>query len=89
MCIRDRDQVVPEEYTSYYRSVIAFGTVRILEDDDEIRRAIEALSVKYAPEDSPAGRDRVIDRAWDRLCILELTVDHMSGKQALELVKQD
>ena len=45
--------------------------------------------MKYAPEDSPAGRDRVIDRAWDRLCILELTVDHMSGKQALELVKQD
>lgn len=88
-CVIGQDQVVPEEYTSYYRSVIAFGTVRILEDDDEIRRAIETLSVKYAPEDSPAGRDRVIDRAWDRLCILELTVDHMSGKQALELVKQD
>ena len=88
-CVIGQDQVVPEEYTSYYRSVIAFGTVRILEDDDEIRRAIEALSVKYAPEDTPAGRDRVIDRAWDRLCILELTVDHMSGKQALELVKQD
>ena len=62
-CVIGQDQVVPEEYTSYYRSVIAFGTVRILEGDDEIRRAIETLSVKYAPEDSPAGRDRVIDRA--------------------------
>ena len=87
-CVIDQDQVVPEEYTTYYRSVIAFGTVRILEGDDEIRRAIEALSVKYAPEDTPAGRSRVIDRAWDRLCVLELTVDHMSGKQAIELVSQ-
>lgn len=87
-CVIGQDQVVPEEYTSYYRSVIAFGTVRILEGDGEIRRAIEALSVKYAPEDTPAGRDRLIDRAWDRLCILELTVDHMSGKQAKELMGQ-
>ena len=85
-CVIGQDRVVPEEYTTYYRSVIAFGTVRILKGDDEIRRAIEALSVKYAPEDTPAGRSRVIDRAWDRLCILELTVDHMSGKQAIELV---
>lgn len=85
-CVIGQDQVVPEEYTSYFKSVIAFGTVRILEDDGEIRRAIEALSVKYAPEDTPAGRSRVIDRAWDRLCILELTVDHMSGKQAKELM---
>ncbi len=87
-CVISQDQVVPEEYTTYFKSVIAFGTVRILEGDDEIRRAIETLSVKYAPEDTPAGRDRVIDRAWDRLCILELTVDHMSGKQAIELVGQ-
>ena len=88
-CVIGQDRVVPEEYTTYYRSVIAFGTVRILDDDDEIRRAIETLSVKYAPEDTPAGRTRVIDRAWDRLCILELTVDHMSGKQAIELVDRD
>ena len=54
-CVISQDRVVPEEYTTYYRSVIAFGTVRILEGDDEIRRAIEALSVKYAPEDTPPG----------------------------------
>ena len=31
-CVIDQDHIVPEEYTTYFRSVIAFGTVRILEE---------------------------------------------------------
>ena len=27
-CVVDQDQVVPQEYTTYFRSVIAFGTIR-------------------------------------------------------------
>ena len=42
-CVIGQDKVVPEEYTTDYRSVIAFGTVRILEDDrekyDSVRRS--------------------------------------------------
>ena len=30
-CVIDQDQIVPEEYTTYFRSVIAFGSIRILE----------------------------------------------------------
>lgn len=40
-CVIDRDAVVPEEYTTYFRSVIAFGRMRILETDAEKRAAIE------------------------------------------------
>ena len=29
-CVIDQDQVVPEEYTTYFRSVIIFGQARIL-----------------------------------------------------------
>ncbi|NLA77117.1 MAG: 5-nitroimidazole antibiotic resistance protein, partial [Clostridiales bacterium] len=32
-CVIDEDNVVPEKYTTYFRSVIAFGKIRILEDD--------------------------------------------------------
>ena len=37
-CVIDQDLVVPEEYTSYFRSIIAFGTIRILEDSQESGR---------------------------------------------------
>lgn len=86
-CVIDQDQIVPEEYTSHFRSVIVFGTMRILEDDGEKRAAIEALALKYAPDDDAADRNRAIDREWAPLCMLELTIDHITGKEAIELVK--
>ena len=87
-CVVDQDQVVPQEYTTYFRSVIAFGTIRVLTDDGEKRRAIEALAVKYAPEDSPEGRARYIEKDWAPLCMLEMTVDHLTGKEAKELIRR-
>ena len=87
-CVIDQDQVVPEEYTTYFRSVIAFGTVRILEDVGEKRAAIGKLAVKYFPGDTAEGRNAAIDREWGPLCMLEMTVEHLSGKEAIELVRQ-
>lgn len=87
-CVIDQDQIVPAEYTTYFRSVIAFGRIRVLEDEGEKRVAIEKLAVKYAPEDSPENRRQAIDREWKPLCMLEMTVDHLSGKEAIELVRK-
>lgn len=87
-CVVDKDLVVPEEYTTYFRSVIAFGKIRVIEDDREKRAAIEKLAIKYAPEDTSANRDDAISRGWKPLCILEMTIDHITGKEAIELVKE-
>lgn len=86
-CVIDQDQIVPREYTTYFRSVIAFGCVHILEDDAEKRSSIEALARKYAPEDNDENRACAIDREWGPLCMLEMTIEHLSGKEAIELVK--
>ena len=87
-CVVDRDQVVPEEYTSYFRSVIVFGTLRIMEDGAEKLEAVEKLAVKYAPEDNAQRRRAAIDREWKPLCVIEMTVHHMTGKEAVELMKK-
>ena len=86
-CVIDQDQIVPERYTTYYQSVIAFGTVRVLEDEGEKRKAIEIFAAKYSPEDE-AGRLKEIDKEFDILSMLELTIVHMTGKKAIELVKE-
>ena len=78
---------MPEEYTSYFRSVIAFGTIRELEGDGEKRAAIEKLARKYVPNDTAEGMEAAIQRDWAPLCMLEMTIDHMTGKEAIELVK--
>lgn len=87
-CVIDLDDVKPKEFTSYFRSVIAFGTIRVLENDEEKRAAIEKLTLKYAPDSSPEARAAAIERERKPLCILEFTVEHMSGKEAIELVRK-
>ena len=86
-CVIDQDQVVPEEYTTSFRSVIVFGRVTVLEDDGAKRAAVEKLALKYAPADRAENRREYIDREWAPLCMLEMTVDHMTGKEAVELVR--
>ena len=88
-CVIDKDVVVPEEYTTYFRSVIAFGQIRVIEDGREKRAAIEKLASKYAPEDTAANRDHAISREWKPLCMLEMTIDHITGKEAIALVKKE
>lgn len=87
-CVIDQDQVVPEEYTTYFRSVIAFGVIRTLEEDGEKAAAIQLLARKYFPEDSQDHRDLAIRREWAPLCVLEMSIRHLTGKEAIELVRQ-
>lgn len=85
-CIISEDNIVPEKYTTYFRSVIAFGKIRIVEDEAEKREAIEKLALKYSPEDE-AGRDKEIEGSYKALCMLALDIDHVTGKEAIELVR--
>lgn len=86
-CVVDKDEVVPEEYTSYFRSVIAFGTIRIIENERKKREAIEKLALKYALTDTADHRNTSIDKEWGSLCMLEMTIEHLTGKEAIELVR--
>ena len=87
-CVIDQDKVVPEEYTTYFRSVIAFGTIRILETEQEILAALQKLAEKYRPDGTAQDHAREIDGSLSRVCVLEFSIEQMTGKEAIELVKQ-
>jgi hypothetical protein len=84
-CVVGQDRVMPQEYTTYFRSVIIFGRARILEDPIEKRTALEKLAAKYSPEQE-TGRLREIDRLFERTCMVEIVIEHITGKEAVELV---
>ncbi len=86
-CVIDRDDVVPEEYTTYFRSAIAFGKLRILEQNEEIIHAISALGRKYHPNGSEEELKNAIMRELNPLCVFEMEIDHLTGKEAIELVR--
>lgn len=85
-CVIDRDEVVPEKYTTMYKSVIAFGTVRFLEDDAELRGAVELLAKKYYPGDTDEHREAEISKEYSQLCMFELKIEHLSGKEGIEFI---
>ena len=85
-CVIDQDVIVPEKYTTYFRSVIVFGNIHMLEDDDEKQHAIETLAIKYSPDESIQNRQEEIKKFWKALCLLELDIKDITGKQAIELV---
>ena len=85
-CVIEADQVMPQEYTTYFRSVIVFGKARVLEDDMEKRMALEILAAKYTPDDE-RGRMQEIDKLFGQVSMIELTIEHMTGKEAIELVR--
>ena len=86
VCVVDRDDVAPERLATDYMSVIVFGRARILEDDEEIYRAVEVFGLKYNPDREAVQRE--IRREWDALCCVEITIDHMTGKEGKELARQ-
>lgn len=86
-CVIDQDLVVPKEYTTYFRSVITFGRASIVTREDEIRGAIEKLAIKYYPDDSKENRASAIEKEYKAMNMVRLQIEHMSGKEAIELRK--
>ncbi|WP_297300513.1 pyridoxamine 5'-phosphate oxidase family protein [uncultured Brachyspira sp.] len=87
-CVIEKDDIKPEEYTTYYRSVIVFGRAFIIEDDNIKREAIEKLALKYYPNDIKENRDKAINNEYNALCIIELDIEYMTGKEAIELINK-
>nr|WP_241210471.1 hypothetical protein [Brachyspira hampsonii] len=42
--------------------------------------------MKYYPNDSELNRNNIIDKEYDAFYILELQIEYMTGKEAIELV---
>ncbi|MBQ6595669.1 MAG: pyridoxamine 5'-phosphate oxidase family protein [Clostridia bacterium] len=83
----DRDEVMPRERTTKYRSVIVFGRARILEDEQEMRRVANAIGDKYSRGFEELYMRETEDTIREgRLCCVEITIDHMTGKIGRELL---
>ena len=86
-CVVDKSDVIKEEYTTRYRSVIAFGKAKIVADEREILAIAEKLAIRFWPEDTKEHRDRVIANDIKVLGIIEIELEHVTGKQQKALVK--
>ncbi len=85
-CVIEQDEIKPAEFTTYFRSVIVFGRIQIIEDAAEKVHALRLLGRRYSPNDEP-GLQHEIDKSLDHVLLLRLDIDHLTGKEAIELTQ--
>ena len=86
-CVIEQDDVQPEKYTTFFRSVIAFGRIHIIEDEKEKLEIVRMLGNRYNPNQDDALQ-KEIESGLSRLLAIRFDVEHLTGKEAIELVKQ-
>ena len=85
LCIVDKGDIIPEEFTSYFRSVIAFGEAEFVMSEEAKIAALRLLCEKYSPGLNPMDE---INKSMHAVMIIRIRLDRISGKEAIELVKR-
>ena len=85
-CVIDKDDVQPARYTTFFRSIIAFGRIHIIEDEQEKLETARLLGDRYNPNQEEALQ-KELEHGFARMLMIRLDIEHLTGKQAIELVK--
>ena len=82
-CVVDKSAVVPELFATAYKSVIAFGRVRIVEEQEERNRALIALVEALSPHVAQKSKHAEIDscRLNDSVAVLAFEPELITGKR--------
>lgn len=70
-CVIDADDVIPEKYTTAYRSVIVKGRIAIVTDEKQKHDLCIALAKRFYPDESAAEVEYT--QFASRLCLMVLT----------------
>lgn len=84
-CVIAKDDILPEKYTTLFKSVIVFGKIRILKTAEEMEEPIKTLTRKYVKNDEN-GIQKEFDQFKNNMYMLCFEIEHISGKQCRELV---
>jgi len=78
-CVAGRTQVLPEQFSTAYESVLVFGRMICDLPEEERRKALDLLVAKYSPDFTDVSRT-YIDKSFHRTNILRLDMEHLTGK---------
>ena len=76
-----KDDIAKENFSTLFSSVIAFGTIRVIDTMEEKIPVLEARVGKYSAEFMESGKELI--RKGCGSVAYELTIDHMTGKKGM------
>ena len=78
-CAVGRTQVLPDQFSTRYESVVVFGSAAVVNGEKQKRAALAALLAKYAPDHLAAG-EQYVDKQIGRVSVIKVSIDHLTGK---------
>ena len=87
ICVIEYQKIDPPDYSTKFKSVICFGTIRVLEDPEEIRQRTIELGEYFYPGHMERVTD-VTERNMPALAVYEFNIDHISGKESMVVVQE-
>ncbi len=80
ICAVTKADIVADAFNCLYLSTVAFGKIRIIEDDQEKRKALELMVDKYSKGFEEGGR-KYIKASWDEVMTFVIELEHITGKK--------
>ena len=80
-CVLNDGEQEPNDWWYHFKSVIAFGTVRVLEDREKVYEKLRLLGNKYFPNAQITEEEM---KSAPRAAMIEFTIEHMTGKRVQE-----
>ena len=59
----------------------------MLEEENEMKSALMKLAMKYSHTMGEAGCEAEMNKSFQAVGMIELAIEHMTGKEAIELVR--
>ncbi len=77
-CVVRDTKLLPEEFSTKFKSVVLFGTAQEVFDDEK-KEGLMVLIKRLSGDHIPAG-EKYIKNAWDQTRVFRVDIDHITGK---------
>ena len=81
-CVMDEGHREGDDWPLHFRSVIVFGQVRVVDDEEAMRHICRQISLKFTQDEEYIAHEMTF--SFPRVCCLELVPEHMTGKRVKE-----
>jgi nitroimidazol reductase NimA-like FMN-containing flavoprotein (pyridoxamine 5'-phosphate oxidase superfamily) len=78
-CVVGKTEVLPSKFSTKYESAIVLGEIYEVNDQNEKKKSLIELVVKYSPAHMESG-EKYIDAALHQVNILRLDIKELTGK---------
>ncbi|GAB4184687.1 MAG: pyridoxamine 5'-phosphate oxidase family protein [Calditrichia bacterium] len=82
-CVVGYTQLLPEDYSTLYESVIVFGRAYLVNDEEEKRNALMELIEKYAAE-YKSEAENYFKKWFSKTAVYGIKIEHITGKARRE-----